>query len=210
MNNDLNRGFTWEEGNYFDLLGIQRNASNDDIRRAYRQKALETHPDRFPLHSEQRTAAEARFVLLTQARDTLLNPEARSLYEAEQDTLQSLHLEALKQQYNIPFKPPPPRQNNFQSILKKAYENRQEVGSHLDIWDDGDTENESVAEKGTPQASKVNAAMFYYTQGLRYAARGHYRRAFYALSNAKMLDPELDIPAHIMNKVRLYAYYNRR
>lgn len=206
----MNNGFNWEEGNYFDLLGVQRSASSDDIRRAYRQKALETHPDRFPLHSDQRSAAEARFVLLTQARDILLNAADRAVYEAEQDSLQSLHLEALKQQYDIPFNPPPSRQKSFQNILKKAYQQNQQVGSQLDLSDASDLDHNLSEEKGTPKASKANAAMFYYTQGLRYAARGHYRRAFYALSNAKMLDPELDIPAHIMNKVRLYAYYNRR
>lgn len=208
--NPSKSGFDWEEGNYFSLLGVSRQASDTEIRKAYRRCARETHPDRFPLHSPERREAEAQFVLLTQARDTLLDPELRARYEAEQDQIQSLHLEALQQQFQVPFNPPPSRQNRFQDMLKKAYQQTPESGTHLDI-----SETEGISEplpdaKGTSSAAKASAAMFYYTQGLRYAARGDYRRAFYALSNAKMLDPEIDIPAHIMNKVRLYAYYHRR
>ena len=201
-------GFGWEEGNYFALLGVPRDVTVEGIRKAYRQRARETHPDRFPLDSQERLAAEAQFVLLTQARDTLLDPEARARYEAEQDELQALHLESLKQQYHVPFQPPPPRKNTFQSMLHKAYQQAPESGTHFDLREADVLDDEEP--KGTPRASKASAAMFYYTQGLRYAARGHYRRAFYALSNAKMLDPDLDIPAHIMNKVRRYAYYNRQ
>ncbi len=149
-------------------------------------------------------------MLLTQARDTLLDPELRARYEAEQDQIQSLHLEALQQQFQVPFNPPPSRQNRFQDMLKKAYQQTPESGTHLDISETAGTSEPVSDEKGTSSAAKASAAMFYYTQGLRYAARGDYRRAFYALSNAKMLDPEIDIPAHIMNKVRLYAYYHRR
>ncbi len=205
-------GFEWEQNSYFQLLDVSPQATADDIRKAYRQKALETHPDRFPLNSEAREAAEARFVLLTQARDTLLNPELRAAYEAEQELLQQVHLDALKQQYDIPFQPP--RKNSFQDALKKAYAQAPEAPSHFDVKmgveDVGDEASGDTPPGGTPQASKENAATFYYTQGLRYAARGSYRRAFYALSNAKMLNPDIDIPPHIMNKVRLYAYYTRR
>jgi len=32
--------------NYYEILGIQKTASNDEIKKAYRKKAMEHHPDR--------------------------------------------------------------------------------------------------------------------------------------------------------------------
>jgi len=59
------------------LLEIQPLAASEEIRRAYRRGALLCHPDKHP--NDQQAAA--RFVLLTQARDVLLNPEARIAYD---------------------------------------------------------------------------------------------------------------------------------
>ena len=61
----------------YSLLNIRPDASHEEIRRAYRRGALDCHPDKHP----DDVQAAKRFVLLTQARDVLLNPAAREAYD---------------------------------------------------------------------------------------------------------------------------------
>jgi hypothetical protein len=63
------------------ILEVRPDATFDAIRRAYRRGALKSHPDRHPGDKE----AADRFLLLTQARDVLLNPEARQAYDQLRD-----------------------------------------------------------------------------------------------------------------------------
>lgn len=63
------------------LLGVKPDADAQEIRRAYRRAALTCHPDKHPNDRE----ASRRFVLLTQARDVLLEPQARMTYDQMRD-----------------------------------------------------------------------------------------------------------------------------
>lgn len=210
----------WQKDDYYALLGITRMAQEAEIRRAYRQRALECHPDRFPLDSSEREGAERRFRLLTEARDTLLDPQLREAYDREQESLQQAWLDAHRQQYEIPVNPPPAPKKTFKESLQKAYEKAQQeadfqradflvddMGAHIYT---SSKEEDALGCDQKARRSRKNAAAFYYAQGMRFAARGQYRRAWYALNNACMLDPELEIPPHVMNKIRTYAYYTRR
>ena len=62
---------------YYDVLGVERNASLEDIKRAYRKKALEFHPDRNPGDK----SAEERFKEATEAYEVLRDTEKRSRYD---------------------------------------------------------------------------------------------------------------------------------
>lgn len=61
---------------YYEVLGVNRNASNDDIKKAYRKLAFQYHPDRNP----ENGAAE-RFKEVKEAYECLCDPEKRSRYD---------------------------------------------------------------------------------------------------------------------------------
>ena len=209
----------WQKEDYYGLLGITRMADGDQIRRAYRKRAMDHHPDRLPLDSPERKAAEMRFLQLTEARDTLLDPLRREAYDREQDLTQQAWLDAMVSQYQaqVPINPPKKAKSSFQQTLMQAFEQAaQSEGTQADfmVGDGGpkhyDDEDEAPRAKGLPAHSRKNVAAYYYSQGVRYAARGLYRRALYALNNARMLDPDLEISPYLLNKIRTQAYYSSR
>jgi molecular chaperone DnaJ len=66
-----------EKRDYYEVLGVERDASADDIRRAYKQAALKFHPDRNPGDK----SAEDKFKEATEAYSVLSDSEKRSAYD---------------------------------------------------------------------------------------------------------------------------------
>lgn len=62
---------------YYEVLGVEKSASTDDIKKAYRKKALQYHPDRNPGDKE----AEAKIKECNEAYEVLSNDEKRSRYD---------------------------------------------------------------------------------------------------------------------------------
>ena len=62
---------------YYDVLGVDSDASQDEIKKAYRKKAMEYHPDRNPDDPE----AEQKFKQASEAYDVLSDPETRKRYD---------------------------------------------------------------------------------------------------------------------------------
>ena len=62
---------------YYEILGVDRAASPDDIKKAYRKLAMQHHPDRNPGNAE----AETRFKEAAEAYEVLSNPEKRQRYD---------------------------------------------------------------------------------------------------------------------------------
>lgn len=65
---------------YYTTLGVARNATPDDIKRAYRKLAKEWHPDRHPPH--KRKEVEDKFKAIAEAHEVLSDPEKRKRFDA--------------------------------------------------------------------------------------------------------------------------------
>ena len=63
--------------NYYEVLGITKDASQDDVKRAYRKLALKWHPDKNP----DNPAAEERFKEASEAYSILGDKQKRSEYD---------------------------------------------------------------------------------------------------------------------------------
>ncbi|MFQ6104325.1 MAG: molecular chaperone DnaJ [Candidatus Glassbacteria bacterium] len=62
---------------YYDILGIGREADDEDIKKAYRRLAMQYHPDRNPGNKQ----AEEKFKEISEAYEVLRDPEKRSRYD---------------------------------------------------------------------------------------------------------------------------------
>src|SRR5688572_17699253 len=62
---------------YYKILGIDKSASNNDIKKAYRKLARKYHPDLNPNDKE----AEKKFKEINEANEVLSNPENRKKYD---------------------------------------------------------------------------------------------------------------------------------
>lgn len=63
---------------YYEILGVERDASGDQIKSAYRKLALKHHPDRNP---ENKHEAEEKFRHATEAYSVLSDPQKRQVYD---------------------------------------------------------------------------------------------------------------------------------
>ncbi|KAJ4824636.1 hypothetical protein Tsubulata_048522 [Turnera subulata] len=93
---------------YYNILKVNRNASDDDLKRSYKRLAMIWHPDKNP--TTKRPDAEAKFKQISEAYDVLSDPQKRRIYDLYGE-------EALKSgQF-----PPPPTSASSSSSSSSAY-----------------------------------------------------------------------------------------
>ncbi|XP_020269593.1 dnaJ homolog subfamily B member 3-like isoform X2 [Asparagus officinalis] len=63
---------------YYKLLQVDRNAKDDDLKKAYRKLAMKWHPDKNPNNKKE---AEAKFKQISEAYDVLSDPQKRAIYD---------------------------------------------------------------------------------------------------------------------------------
>src|SRR5574344_929037 len=63
---------------YYEVLGVSKTATDDELKKAYRQLAKKYHPDANP---NNRAESEAKFKEINEAYETLSNPQKRQMYD---------------------------------------------------------------------------------------------------------------------------------
>src|SRR5882724_4055340 len=62
---------------FYEILGVERGASDEDLKKAYRKQAVKYHPDKNPGDK----AAEEKFKELGEAYEILSDPQQRAVYD---------------------------------------------------------------------------------------------------------------------------------
>lgn len=116
--------YDFEKLDFYELLGVSRSASPEEIKRAYRREIARYHPDRFVnAGPEDLEYARRRSQLLTEAYATLSNPSTRSAY----------NLDRRRQSTGKPSRPtpPPPTQRDHQAELYQQARDHFEAGRYV-------------------------------------------------------------------------------
>ena len=70
-----------EKKDYYKVLGIDKNANDKDIKKAYRKLAMKWHPDKHSHNEDAKKKANRMFREINEAHDILSNPEKRKRYD---------------------------------------------------------------------------------------------------------------------------------
>lgn len=66
---------------YYKVLGVSKNATDKDIKKAYRKLAIKWHPDKHSQNEEEKRKATRKFKQIVEANDVLSDPQKRKRYD---------------------------------------------------------------------------------------------------------------------------------
>ncbi|KAK2704111.1 dnaJ homolog subfamily C member 3-like [Artemia franciscana] len=72
---------------YYKILGVSRDATKQDINKAYRKEAQKWHPDNFQANEDERKKAEMKFIDIANAKEVLTDPKKRKMFDLGEDPL---------------------------------------------------------------------------------------------------------------------------
>jgi curved DNA-binding protein CbpA len=148
--------------NYYEILGIDRAASEQEIRDRFRKLARENHPDRY--RGPDKAGAERKFQTLTEAVNVLTNPDKRKQHDGTLSTATSAQVDFTQ--------------------IAKAY-----LAKGVKAYKEGDMrsayENFDLASKHNPQDAKA----FHYLALAASRIPGQIRAAVQAIETAVQREP---------------------
>lgn len=145
---------------YYAILGVERTATQDEIKRAYRKLARKYHPD-----VSVEPDAEARFKEVAEAHEALIDPERRAAY----DDIARRHATGQ------PFEPPPGWDSGFEFSGRGSQAGGQARGDAADFSDFF----ESLFGRGGPQSRRGRGA-----RGAITPAQDHHAKVMIDLRDA--------------------------
>lgn len=149
--------------NYYEVLGVERSATEQQIRDRFRQLARENHPDRY--RGPDKAEAERKFQILTEAVNVLTNTDKRRQHDSE--------LVGGIDKGTVDF-----------AQIAKAY-----LAKGVKAYKDGDMraayENFDLASKHNPQDAKA----FHYLSLAAARIPAYTRQAVQAIEGALQRDP---------------------
>jgi DnaJ-class molecular chaperone len=106
----------------YQVLGVDKKATNDEIRRSYRELCLKNHPDKnVHLPKKERDLAEERFKLVQTANSQIGNPDNRRKYDSQQSLFGGGGMPMFNQQQSSGT----PSSQSFEEEFMKAFRQRQ-------------------------------------------------------------------------------------
>lgn len=172
---------------YYDLLGLKKGASLDEIKKAYRKLAMQYHPDRNPGDKQ----AEEKFKELAEAYAVLSDPEKKRQYDALGDS-------RFSQQQGSHFQEDIFKNFDFENLFREMGFGGgfAGFGSHMG---------------GGGRHARQHAAMDYSHYDLEHtieigfmeAYNGSERQVTISLSNGEKIDTRIKIPAGIESGKKL-------
>lgn len=69
---------------HYETLGVEQDATDDDLKKAYRKLALKWHPDKNPDNTEE---SKKQFQLIQAAYEVLSDPQERAWYDKHRDAI---------------------------------------------------------------------------------------------------------------------------
>jgi DnaJ-class molecular chaperone len=149
---------------FYSILGVNRSASQDEIKKAYRKLAMQYHPDKNPGNK----AAEDKFKEVSEAYETLSDPKSRATYDQFGGAARAGQTQSAHTYYNGPnFE-----DFDFENFRGKKYTTESAYDLFNDIFGDVFTGTAAGRAARGPAASRGADLRYNLTVSLEEAASG--------------------------------------